>query len=103
MAAFAGEVILSVSAFCKIIVEKVEKGKHAHHIADVKVRHCGECENSHIEDKILFLYQALDPEREQRQIDKLIYPHRVVRHYYRIGAERVEGGKDDRAELSAAV
>ena len=103
VAALTERVVLAVSALCKVIVEKVEEREDAHHVADVEVGHRRESEHGDVEDEVLLFYHPFDAEREQRQIDELVYPHGVVCHDYRIGAERVERGKDDRAELSALV
>ena len=103
MEALAGEVILAVSALCKVIVEKVEEREDTHHVADIKVAHCAVGERHGVEEKFLFFYQPFDAEHEQRQEDQLIYPHGVVSLNDSIRRESVEGGECDGNDLSARV
>ena len=102
MAALTRGVILA-SAFCKVIVEKVEKREDAHHVADIKVAQRAVGERHGVEEKFLFFYQPLYAEHEQRQEDELVYPHGVMSLNDRIRGEGVEGGKCDGNDLSAWV
>ena len=79
-----------------IIVEEIKRDENTGHISNIEVRHYRK--RKRYDEHLVFavLYDIFNAEEDEREIDEVVDPHRIMLHNDSICTERIKRGENDR-------